>query len=422
MVRQSVGNVLQGRVTMTICDTIAPAYVRLALAIEPHIPNYIDAYFGPPEWRAPVPPAGPRPVDELVHEAAGLSAALAGDTAREDPLRHDYLSAELRALQTVLRILRGESIAFAEEVAGIFDIYPEWADEQTFAEAHRALEEFLPPGPTIQERMAARNTATEISVARAEPLLHVIIAELRRRTQARFPLPDGESFELRIVVNQPWSAYNWYLGDFHSRIDVNTDLPLHVTGLVNLLAHEGYPGHHTEHSLKEARLARERGYPEFRVTPLYGPSSALSEGIAMRAASVVLADEEWVAWHADELFPRAGLGHLDAAREHAIIKASDALEAVFGNAAMLLHERGASPDEVIAYLRRYGLMRDEEARQSLRFLTPRLDAAYAFNYYYGAGLLDALFAARGEAEPWFARLLTEPVTLGQVRTWIAGGM
>jgi len=92
----------------------------------------------------------------------------------------------------------------------------------------------------------------------AHELALEIIAELRRRTQARFPLPDGESFELRIVTNQPWSAYNWYLGDFRSRIDVNTDLPLHVTGLVDLMAHEGYPGHHTEHSLKEARLARER--------------------------------------------------------------------------------------------------------------------------------------------------------------------
>ena len=405
---------------MAICDTIAPAYVRLALAIEAHIPNYIDAYFGPPEWREPVPQAGPRPVDELLGEAAGLSAALAGDTAPEDPLRHEYLSAELRAMQTVLRNLSGESLALAEEVEGIFDIHPEWADEQTFEEAHRALGELLPPGETIQERMAARNAATEISVARAEPLLQVIIDELRRRTQARFPLPDGESFELHIVVNQPWSAYNWYLGDFHSRIDVNTDLPLHVTGLVNLLAHEGYPGHHTEHSLKEARLARERGYTEFRVTPLYGPSSMVSEGIAMRAASVVLTDEEWVAWHADELFPRAELGHLDAAREHAIIKASEALEAVFGNAAMLLHGHGAAPDEVMAYLRRYGLMQENEARQFLRFLTPRLDAAYVFNYYYGAKLLDALFAARGGAEPWFARLLAEPVTPGRLRAWIAG--
>lgn len=405
---------------MTLCDTIAPAYVRLALAIELHIPNYVDAYFGPPEWREAARQAGPRPVDELLREAADLSAALATDTSPEDPQRHDYLATELRAMQTALRVLRGESLALAEEVAGLFDVQPVWEDERAFEEAHRALEEFLPPGPTIQERMAARHAAAEIPVARAEPLLHAIVAELRRRTQARFPLPAGESFELRIVADQPWSAYNWYLGDFRSRIDVNTDLPLHVTGLVDVMAHEGYPGHHTEHVLKEARLARERGYLEFCVTPLYGPFCMVAEGIAMRAASVVLTDEEWVAWHADELFPRAGLGHLDAARERAIIKAGKALDAVGGNAAMLLHERGASPDEVIAYLRRYGLMRENEARQFLRFLTPRLDAAYVFNYYYGAKLLDELFAARGGADPWFGRLLTEPVTPGQLRAWIAG--
>lgn len=404
---------------MTPCDTIAPAYVRLALGIEQHIPNYVDAYFGPPEWREAARQAGPRPVDELLREAADLSAALATDTSPEDPQRHDYLATELLAMQTALRVLGGEPLALAEEVAGLFDVQPVWEDERTFEEAHRALEELLPPGPTIQERMAARDAATEIPVARAEPLLHAIVAELRRRTQARFPLPDGESFELCIVKDQPWSAYNWYLGDYRSRIDVNTDLPLHVTGLVDVMAHEGYPGHHTEHVLKEARLARERGYVEFCVTPLYGPFCTVAEGIATRAASVVLTDEEWVAWHADDLFPRAGLDGLDAARERAIIKAGKALDAVGGNAAMLLHERGASPDEVIAYLRRYGLMRENEARQFLRFLTPRLDAAYVFNYYYGARLLDALFAARGGADPWFGRLLTEPVTPGQLRAWIA---
>ncbi len=139
----------------------------------------------------------------------------------------------------------------------------------------------------------------------------------------------------------------------------------------------------------------------------------------MCASTVLLSDEEWVSWHRDELFPRAGLGHLDAERELAIKRAGKSLGAVGGNAAMLLHQRGASPDEVVAYLRRYWLMQENEARQYLRFLTPRLDAAYAFNYYAGEKLLNALFAARGEVDAWFARLLTEPVTPSRVRAWIA---
>jgi hypothetical protein len=32
-------------------NSIAEQYVRLALAIGQHDPDYVDAYYGPPEWR-----------------------------------------------------------------------------------------------------------------------------------------------------------------------------------------------------------------------------------------------------------------------------------------------------------------------------------------------------------------------------------
>jgi len=32
-------------------DSIGQAYVRLSFLIEQHIPGFIDAYFGPPEWK-----------------------------------------------------------------------------------------------------------------------------------------------------------------------------------------------------------------------------------------------------------------------------------------------------------------------------------------------------------------------------------
>jgi hypothetical protein len=401
---------------------IAQDYVQLALAIGQHIPGYVDAYYGPPEWADQVKAKGLRPADELAREASNLAAALADDTQMHSQ-RHDFLTRQVRAMQTSLRILQGEQLTLAEEVKALYDITPEWVDEAIFQEAHRTLDELLPAGDSLIERMAIREKATEVPFERVAPLLHEIIAELRRRAQARFPLPSDESFELQLVTDQPWTAYNWYLGHFRSRIDINTDLPLHITDLTNLIAHEGYPGHHTELSIKELQLVCEQGRIEHCVALINSPSCVVSEGIATRALSILMTDEEQITWHAEELFPRAGFSHLDARREHTITANAaqfGKLAGVGGNAAFLLHDQGASEDKVVAYLQQYGLLSVKEARKWVDFLGNPLFRSYIFTYRYGGEMLDALFATQDDRDHWFARLLTEPVTPSQIRSWTAG--
>src|SRR5438046_10741622 len=38
-------------VTVTSVSEIAEAYVKLVLAMGQHDPDYVDAYYGPPEWK-----------------------------------------------------------------------------------------------------------------------------------------------------------------------------------------------------------------------------------------------------------------------------------------------------------------------------------------------------------------------------------
>lgn len=400
-------------------DLLARKYVALALAIEQHIPGYIDAYTGPSEWRDQAQAKGVREAAELAKEASSLAKAMCGSTEM-DPQRLHYLAREVRAMRTSLRILQGEPLTLAEETEAIYDITPEWVDEGIFDQAHQMLDDLLPPGDSLVERMTIRRKAMEVPLDRVSPLLHETIAELRRRTQTRFPLPSDESFELQLVTDQPWSAYNWYLGGFRSRIDVNTDLPLHVMDLADLMAHEGYPGHHTERSIKEAELARDKGYVEHRVVLTNSPSCVVSEGIATRALSTLMTDEEQVAWHTQELFPRAGFGHLDAHREQQIRAAVRKLEGVAGNAAFLLHDHGASTEEIVAYLQKWELTNKGEARKLVEFLSNPLFRSYVFTYRYGGDMLDALFGTQGDRDHWFARLLSEAVTPSQIREWTVG--
>ena len=403
----------------TSADRLARRYVLLALAIEQHVPGYIDAYTGPSEWRDQAKAKGLREVAELEKEASSLAAAIA-DNTEMDPQRHDFLTGEVRAMRTDLRMLEGERLTLAEETEALYDIVPEWVDEIIFDEGHRILDEFLPPGDSLIERMTIRKKAIEVPLDRVESLLHETIAELRRRTQERFPLPSDESFELQLVTDQPWYAYNWYLGDFRSRIDVNTDLPLHITDLADLMAHEGYPGHHTERSIKEAELARDKGHIEHCVVLINSPSCVVSEGIATRALSTLMTDEEQVAWHAQELFPRAGFGHLDAHSEQKIRAAGRKLEGVAGNAAFLLHDQGASADEIVAYMQKWELASTEEALKMIQFLSNPLFRSYVFTYRYGGEMLDALFDTQDDRDHWFARLLAEAVTPSQIRAWTVG--
>jgi hypothetical protein len=404
---------------MTLSDVSIPQrFVQLALELDKHLPGNVDAYFGPPEWKAASAERGPQPIEELARQAARLAVDIDQESDLDDQ-RRDYLARHVTAMQTSLRLLQGENLPLAEEAMLLFDITPDWVDEGEFEEARRLLDDLLPPGSSLRERLTQRKHATETTYAQVAPLLPVITAQLRQLTHARFPLPADEAFELYPVTNQPWSAYNWYLGGGRSRIEINTDLPLHITGLAGLIAHEGYAGHHTELTLKEMQLLRAQGRSEHCLAFINAPSCVIAEGIAMRALDALLTEAEQIRWHADEVFPRAGFTHLDAAREHAINRALDQLDGVGGNAAFLLHDQHQPPAEVSAYFQRHSLSNEKEAAKFVEFLSDPRSRSYVFNYSYGGKLLDALFAAKGNAAAWFTRLLTEAVTPSQVRAWIA---
>ena len=95
------------------------------------------------------------------------------------------------------------------------------------------------------------------------------------------------------------------------------------------------------------------------------------------------------------------------------------LAGVWDNAAFLLHDQHQSKAEVSAYFQRYGLRRANEADKAVEFLSSPLSRSYAFTYSIGGKRFHALFAAQGNIDFWFTRLLTEPVTPSQIRAWTA---
>jgi hypothetical protein len=149
-----------------------------------------------------------------------------------------------------------------------------------------------------------------------------------------------KGIEVSMVSNQPWSGYNWYLGNCRSRVEINTDLPIQASRLLNLVAHEGYPGHHTEHAIKEQRLYRELGYGEHAIQLINTPECVLSEGIATLADRSSSRRRGGHLAH-ERLYRPAGID-VDPNQELQIIRSQQALTSVAGNAAAPARRTGAA--------------------------------------------------------------------------------
>src|SRR5690349_24562808 len=90
-------------------NRIADSYVRLVLAVGQHDADYVDAYYGPPEWRKEAE-AQKLPLAEISTRAASLAQAIAAAkpvaTADEMArLRYEYLSRQLEAVRARVSML-----------------------------------------------------------------------------------------------------------------------------------------------------------------------------------------------------------------------------------------------------------------------------------------------------------------------------
>ncbi|WP_288404888.1 hypothetical protein [uncultured Deinococcus sp.] len=389
---------------------IAERYIRLAHAIDAHSEGFIDGYGGPAEWadRTPRDPATLKAEAEaLIDEVGGV----------EDETRRAFLLVQARAMHTLTRRLTGAPLPYAEEARGLYDIEVPVADRAALDAALRDLDAALPGAGSLSGRDAALRGRLAVREADLLRVAAPILDELRGRTRERFGLPEGENFTIGLVRDKPWGGYNWPLGNLQSLIEINTDLPVLLPALPDLLAHEGYPGHHTEHATKEARLVREKGWREHSVQLINAPECVVSEGIAVNALRAVMDEAEVEAWLTGDLAALAGLDPEDLRAFLAAERARRSLGGVSGEAARMLHGEGAGEAEVLDFIRTYAVASEERARQTLRFISVPNMRSYIFTYSVGGDLVRRYVAKEGHAG--FARLLTEPVTPGELRAAVS---
>ena len=194
------------------------------------------------------------------------------------------------------------------------------------------------------------------------PALLDVAAELRGIVSRLVELPDGEGFDADVVHDEPWGAFNYYRGDLRSRVVVNVDDPWTFHELYHLTCHEIYPGHHTERAVKERLLVDERGQLEETILLVPAPGALVAEGIAEAGPLLIWDRDPGLADRLGAIARSHGVEY-DVEQAQAVARARLVLRRAGVDAALMIHEDGASVAEAAAYRQRWSLMTAEQAAQ-----------------------------------------------------------
>ncbi|CDQ45663.1 hypothetical protein [Mycolicibacterium neoaurum] len=395
-------------------STLIDEYLLLGLRFDRVEEGYVDSFTGDPALRRKV---ADEPAPDRADLARTAQRLLAEVPAAEglDAQRRAYLSAHLKALACAGRKFAGEDVGFVEEVREYFDVDIVKGDQDRYRDAHRRLDEALGGSGPLAQRLQSHRQAEEIPPNRLEECIHAFSSALRDTVRAVFPLPDTETVTYEVVTDKPWSGFNYYLGDYASTVAVNADLKQQMSNLPRLVAHESYPGHHTEHCRKEAGLVAGLNQQEQTIFLVNTPQCLMAEGLADLALYAAIGPD-WGGW-ATEIYADLGL-RFDGERSAAVSEAAAALADVRQDAALMLHDEHRDVDDVVAYLSQWLLVSDERARQMLRFLSSPLWRAYTSTYVEGYRLLRAWLddrPAEVSLTERFTRLLDEPLIPSSLR-------
>lgn len=370
---------------------VAEQYVKLVLAVGQHDADYVDAFYGPPEWRKEAE-ASKTALPAIDADAAAAEKALAalpapvvkGAEAELWSLRRQYLTRQLASLRSRVAMLQGKQFTFDEESKALYDAVAPTIPEAEFQAALTQLSAKLPGEGPLIDRYDRYKAAFVIPKNR----LDRVFQEAIRGCRGRMPsvgLPVTERFTVEYVTGKSWSGYNWYQGDFKSLIQVNTDLPIYIDRAIDLACHEGYPGHHAYNALLEKHLVKDRGWIEYTVYPLFSPQSLIAEGTANYGIEVTFSPADRLRFESEVLFPLAGLDPSRAAEYYSVLALVERLSYAGNEAARQFIDGKIDRAGAVAWLEKYAMYTRPRAEQRLKFIEQY--RSYVINYNLGKDLI-----------------------------------
>lgn len=403
-------------------NDIAESYVKLVLEIGQYDSDYVDAYWGPEEWKPEEIPAQSEkefPADELKNEVNELVNKLGeidqSKFDKMDMLRYAYLETQLLSVKAKIDLMSGVKMTFDEESKLLYDAVAQTKGNEYYENILKELDETLPGDGTIYERFNSFKDGFIIPKDKFDLVFRTAIEECRKRASRYIKFPENEGIEIEYVTDKTWSAYNWYKGDNKSLIQVNMDLPISIDWALFLAGHEVYLGHHTHFTLLESNLYKERNWPEFTVNPLFSPLNMIAEGLAMYGMEVGFPGEERIEFVKEILFPIAGLDQSQAEKYFNVLELLYKLEYKEAEIARKFLDGHITEKKAIESLKNECLMTQSTAERKIRFFNNY--RSYKITYCTGKDMIRDYIVRNGGTidnpiKRWelFAELLSTPQT------------
>lgn len=389
-------------------------FLLLGLRLARCEPRLLDAWTGDRRLRDQAA-AGPVDPAELALRADELRDTL--PSAKLAEVRTEHIAAQLTAISCRARLLAGAPVPYVEQVRACYQVQPRLADTDRYADAHRALARLLPGGGPVGERLIAHRRHASCPPERLPAAVAALTAALRERVAGAIRLDPAERVSFRFSPDRPWNGFACRTGDLATRVTLPADRPVWVGRLPQLVAHETYPGHHTEH----CRQARSpAGRPELALRLVGTPLSVVSEGLAEQALTTAVGPG-WGRWTAEVL---AAVGiRVDGELVEQVAIAAAPLADVRADAALLLHDRHAAADDVRTHLRRWAFSTPGRTERVLAFLADPWWSGYVWAGAAGSPLVGRWLDRRPVGRSRLTRhaeLLADPRTPDRLAADLAG--
>lgn len=293
----------------------------------------------------------------------------------------EYLRIVTRSLQAILGILRQEERPYLEVVHEILDLHHKPIPASEAASLRVQLEEGLSQlgyKGGLAEQVRTWLSETSLTGEAVIDLAKQVVESTRRDTLAKVVrLPDTEGLDsISGVRNVHYSGRSQYTGDHRGWLHFNIDKHWQKDMFVQVLCHEGYPGHQTFYCLWDLLYQQGRWPLEAAYYHLLAPTNAVFEGgpeVAMH----------FIGW--DEGDSREAL----ALRVGQIFK--DLHRIGMNNACLFANLGEMTQAEALAYMEEHMVLRDD-AERAYSFMTHPLSRYNYAQYYYGRRIVNQAFA------------------------------
>jgi hypothetical protein len=388
-------------------------FLLLALRIDKHIKGYVDFYFGPERFKNLVDNELMSSPSKLLNDSNSLIKLL--DTQGYEKAREHYLEKMLIAMKTTIQNLMGIEFSIEDQFLRLYDVALKPVNEAEFENLQEEFNKAYGGSEGLGVRMNSLRVKRKVPEAQAYKMFKKALEIVKKRTEVLFPnmLPRKERILIELVKNNnlddkiKWNYYNWYLGNFISRIEMNPSYGVYWTSLLSSAAHEGYPGHHTQFVMNEKKLYHELNHYEQSILIFLSPKLIISEGIADLALNILFSSREAVEISLKEFCP-------DSSKEDSL-ELLEAQNKIRGKLSLFWYNfayhaliNKYSDKELTQYGSNFDIFSEDDIKNQIKRFSNPIYSKNAFTYNLGSKIIKHKYGEIPSVKN-FQYLLVNPI-------------